>query len=226
MKFSPAKQDAHVNIYALSWKNPYGDEHRIKAQPKPTRAQRLATVMRVIGRPLSIMRNWPEVRALKNTPSETVERSDKPQSMAEQKAIAAHRAALEKSIERLAAQRDPLKAKLESIESELKTLLSMLKAAGPVAGEEDEAMDPDAKKPRRTKAEAQKAYGEKLNGRKLSPHAATALKMLTKAETITPAELAEKTGQSGAAASQTLAVLAKAGSIVKLKRGTFGPVAS
>lgn len=220
--YGPDKGRTDVNIYTTSWINPYGSEHRIKSQPQPTQAQRLATVMRVIGHPLPVMRKWPEVLALTGavgTPSEV----DKAQAMAEQKAVAAHRAALEKSVEKLAARRDVVKAELDELEGELKLLLSMLKAAGGPSPSIAEGPTPPAKKGPKTKA--QKDYAKKLAGQESSLSAKEinelARKLLSK-KSLNAEMLAAETGQSMKNAAQTLSRLARSGDAVRESRGVYG----
>jgi membrane-associated HD superfamily phosphohydrolase len=221
--YGPDKGRSDVNIYAASWVNPYGSEHRIKAKPQSSQAQRLATVMRVIGHPLSIMRKWPEVIALK-AGSETSEPINKAMSMAEQKAVAAHRAALEKSVEKLAARRDVVKAELDELEGELKLLLSMLKAAGGPSPSIAEGPVPQTKGPR-PKEKAQKAYAKKLASQESSLSAKEinelARKLLAK-KPVNAEMLATETGQSTKNAAQTLARLARGGNAVRLSRGVYG----
>jgi hypothetical protein len=140
--------------------------------------------------------------------------------MAEQKAIAAHRAALEKTIERLAARRDPLKLELDSIEAELKTLLSMLKAAGPIAGEEETPIDPTTHKPTKGAKGKPKAAGKDKKQGSLTMRA-IAMSTVAKGDT-TPASLAKAAGIDPLHASNVLGALARAGEIKRISRGVYG----
>ena len=203
-----------------TWRNPYGDAHRIKSLPQATKTQRLATAMRVIGHPLSIMRKWPEVIALQAAQVGIVDEARKAKDMAEQKAVAAHRAALEKSVEKLAARRDVVKAELDELEGELKLLLSMLKAAGGPSASIADGPEAPAKRP---KEKAQKAYAKKLAESSLSAKEINELarKLLSK-KSLSAAALAAETGQSPKNAAQTLSRLARAGDAVRQSRGVYG----
>jgi len=214
----------HLNVYGTNWKNPYPSEHRIQTLPAPTRTQRLASCMRTIGHPLSIMREWPEVSSIERPQIiRAVEAVGiaapvrKAQVMAEQKAVAAHRAGLKKSIEKLAARRDIVKAELEILEGELKTLLSMLKVSGYEVSEAP--IDPTMTK---TKGKKDKGKGKKPK-ESSSPAGPglIALRLVSKG-TVTPTSLAEASGQNPIDASNTLGRLARAGTLKRVSRGVYG----
>jgi hypothetical protein len=181
--------------------------------PEPTRTQRLAAVMRVIGHPLSFMRKWPEAAGVG---TEAPER--KTQDMAEQKALAAHRAAIEKSVVKLSERRDLLRAELDEVEAELKSLLSMLKAAGLPADAPLEAMEKEIAKGKKVKlGKPTKAERAAQNEGPMS----IALKLASKG-TVTPVSLATSTGQQTIDASNLLGRLARQGKLKRVSRGVYG----
>jgi hypothetical protein len=171
----------------------------------------------VIGHPLSIMRKWPEVIALKDAVGIQPE-IDKAQAMAEQKAVAAHRAALEKSVEKLAARRDVVKAELDELEGELKLLLSMLKAAGGPSASIADGPEAPVKKGKGVKKDRTPDVSSNLSAKEINE---LARKLLSK-KSVSAAALAAETGQSAKNAAQTLARLVRAGDAVRQSRGVYG----
>lgn len=215
-KRKPSKPQ-QVHVWTLpDWKNPYGSDHKHRPYPQASQAQRLASVMRVIGHPLSVMKKWPEVVVMQGAQVGIPDEARKAKDMAEQKAVAAHRAALEKSIEKLATRRDIVKAELDELEGELKLLLSMLKAAG---GGLQAPIDPTDSKPAKGKKPPAKAKPGKVLSKKEINELARS--MLSKAS-LTADALAEATGQTSKNAAQTLARLARSGDAVRQSRGVYG----
>jgi len=218
-KRSDGKANDH-HVWTLPyWKNPYGERHRIQAKPIPTQKQRLDSVMRVIGHPLSIMRKWPEVVG---TANEISKAEIKEQLMAEQKAVAAHRAALEKTVEKLAARRDIVKVELDGLEAELKALLAMLRIAAPqdVVAEAIEGKNSKVKIPK-PKAVSKKLKELSVSAKDVNDLARKLLADSSSKEPVTPDALGELTGQSNKNAAQTLARLARAGDAKRVGRGTY-----
>ena len=229
MKYGAEPEENRGSPYGGgTWKNPYlRDGEVVKRYPPARRAARLATCMRVLGHPLSIMMEWAEVVGAPPAlaPIETAAQAeavgiqpapDKAKSMAEQRAVAAHRAALEKSIEKLAARRTIVKDELDELESELKSLLAMLKAAGgsPV----EAAEEPKGKR----SAKGKKAKStKKLTAAKASGPSAVALNLASKG-TVTPDLLADETGQTNVQASNVLGRLARDGLLKRTGRGEYG----
>ncbi len=134
--------------------------------------------------------------------------------MAEQKALAAHRAAIEKSVAKLAERRAVLRAELDEVEGELKLLLSMLKASGFEPPPEVAA----------AKAQTTKANGKvkKVRDRDEEQSPASVAKSMLKEGAVTPEGLAAETGQSLKNASQMLARMFRNGEAKRLGRGVYG----
>jgi hypothetical protein len=195
--------------------------------PTPNQAQRLASVLRATPshKPLSVMRKWPEVTAATVGSPTPI---DKARDMAEQKALAAHQAAIEKSVERLAARRTVLRTDLDVVEAELKLLLSMLKASG-YEGDAKPELVPDSK-PKAKSAPAAATSKGKANGKGKAGKAGKAEQPRNPAELaislledgeVTPELLAEQTGQSLKNASQMLARLFRNGLCKRPRRGVY-----
>jgi hypothetical protein len=224
-----------------TWKNPYASRFpNRKPLPRQTRAMRLASVMRVLGRPLNTMSQWPEVIRMRaeqdpQAPVGSVrvqeakrgksgsfvgipEANNKAEIMAEHKAVLALRASLEKSIEKLAARRDILRAELNDVEDELKKLLAMLKASGA-----DEISDAVVAKVSSGKSKPGRKPKGETNG-KVSGAADVILAHLKSKNgaTLTADQAAELTGQDPRDASQTLGRMCRAEQIAKVSRGVYG----
>jgi hypothetical protein len=216
------KKKAHTIGFALNTKSwPYGGER--PRYPDPSRAERLASVLRATrrGQPIQPMRKWKEVRDLSYlglaNPVGTDQRRDKAVDMAEQKALAAHRAAIEKSVEKLAGRRSVLQAELDVVEAELKLLLSMLKAAGGPSPHVADGPEPPTKN---GAGRAKKGKKARDRDEEQSP-AAVCASMLAEGE-VTPELLAEQTGQTLKNASQMLARLFRNGEASRPRRGIYG----
>jgi hypothetical protein len=226
--YGPEIPNPHANPYGASnWVNPYGEGMRV-VYPTLPRAARVALMLRVRGRVLSFMRKWPEAAphagVIKSEPKVKV---DKAVHMAEHKAVEAHRTALDKTIERLASKRDPLRAQLEAIEVELKMLLASRRALG--SDDDDEApIDPTVRDKAPKGKRGKKVKGKPGRKRKGKPNgddvAATALDLLGKGN-VTAESLAAVTGQTRKNAAQTLARLGRNGEAKRVSRGVYGSAA-
>lgn len=208
--------------------SPYADGTPSPPRSEPSRAERLASVLRATPnqRPLTTMLKWKEVRnlalgAVTGQPVGTDHQKDKAANMAaEQKALAAHRAAIEKSVEKLATRRGILRAELDEVEAELKLLLSMLKAAGGPSPHLADGPEPVLVKNGKPGKKA-KATDAKLDRAVASGPSAVAINLASKGD-VTPASLAKVTGQSVVLANQVLGRLLKAGTLRRVSRGVYG----
>lgn len=169
MKYGP-EENTGSPYGGGSWINPYLKEGEvIKRYPQPTKRARLATCMRVLGHPLSVMMKWPEVvnrsevaspKAARAAPVGTEPTPRKAMGMAEQKALASLLAGIDRTVVRLSEKRDGLRAALAVVESELQVFLLMLQAAG------GEAVAAPSKKRRAPKDKKGPKRGVKVPGRK------------------------------------------------------------
>lgn len=199
----------------------YGSEHWAIPRPMAGRTERLDTLLRVIGRPLTKMLCWPQWQVHPGN-TEQVEKAEQEAKMAEQqRALAVHRAALEKTIAKLSARRDVLRTELDQVEEELKTLLSMYKLTERALGEGEESLlSPQGK--------SQKAKTKKSGAAKTSKNGdarGEALTLLAEAKSIkvglTAAGLSKQTGQAVGASSQMLRKLVVAKLAKRLGRGAY-----